>query len=103
VQIDPTAMLALVHDHPRLAIRPYPAHWVRELSLRDDLRVLVRPVRPEDEPLYDDFFAAVSAEDLRLRFFSSARRFSHSFIARLTSLIMPAAWRSSRCASQTEI
>lgn len=68
------------------AVRPYPAEWQRRLVLRDGWEVLVRPMRPDDEPLLFDFFHHVTAEDLRLRFFSSVRDFSHSFIARLTQL-----------------
>ena len=46
----------------------------------------MRPVRPEDEPLYRSFFARVSQEDLRLRFFAPVKDFSHAFIARLTQI-----------------
>ena len=48
--------------------------------------MLVRPVRPEDEPLYPPFFAAVTQEDLRLRFFAPVKEFSHEFIARFTQI-----------------
>jgi len=43
-------------------------------------------MRPEDEPLFDAFFKHVTIEDLRLRFFHAVKKFSHSFIARLTQL-----------------
>jgi acetyltransferase len=43
-------------------------------------------VRPEDEPLYGPFFAAVTQQDLRLRFFAPMKEFGHSFIARLTQI-----------------
>ncbi len=43
--------------HPRFAIRPYPKQWERHVSLADGSAILVRPVRPEDEPLYGPFFA----------------------------------------------
>jgi acetyltransferase len=48
--------------------------------------VLVRPVRPEDERLYAAFFARVTPDDLRLRFFTLIKEFSHTFIARMTQL-----------------
>ena len=70
----------------RLAVRPYPSQWEGELALRDGSRVLVRPMRPEDEPAVHRFLARVTAEDLRLRFFHAMKEFSHSFIARLTQL-----------------
>jgi hypothetical protein len=44
---------------------------------------LVRPVRPEDEPLYGPFFAAVTPQDLRLRFFAPVKELGHTFLARL--------------------
>ncbi len=72
--------------HPRLAIRPYPQEWERQAVLKDGTAILVRPVRPEDEPLYGPFFAAVTAHDLRLRFFAPIKEFGHSFVARLTQI-----------------
>ena len=46
--------------HPRFAVRPYPKEWERHVALRDGTKIFVRPVRPEDEPLYGPFFAAVT-------------------------------------------
>ena len=68
------------------AIRPYPAEWERRTALRDGTQILVRPVRPEDEPLYGPFFAAVTPQDLRLRFFAPVKEFGHAFIARFTQI-----------------
>jgi acetyltransferase len=73
-------------EHPRFAIRPYPEEWERHVTLRDGTRVLVRPVRPEDEPLYGPFFAAVTPQDLRLRFFAPVKEFGHAFVARFTQI-----------------
>ena len=72
--------------HPRFAIRPYPKEWERRVRLREGTEILVRPVRPEDEPLYGPFFAAVTQQDLRLRFFAPVKEFGHSFIARFTQI-----------------
>jgi acetyltransferase len=72
--------------NPRFAIRPYPTEWVRHMQLRDGTAIVVRPVRPEDEPLYGPFFAAVTPNDLRLRFFAPVKDFSHAFVARLTQI-----------------
>jgi acetyltransferase len=72
--------------HPRFAIRPYPKQWERHVTLADGTAIFVRPVRPEDEPLYGPFFAAVTALDLRMRFFAPVKEFTHAFIARLTQI-----------------
>ena len=72
--------------HSRFAIRPYPKEWERSYPSFNGLRLLVRPVRPEDEGLYREFFRHVTEDDLRLRFFAPVREFSHTFIARLTQI-----------------
>jgi acetyltransferase len=72
--------------HPRFAIRPYPKEWERHVMLRDGTAILIRPIRPEDEALYAPFFAEVTEQDLRLRFFAPIKEFSHAFVARLTQL-----------------
>jgi acetyltransferase len=68
------------------AVRPYPSQWQRHLEVKDGWRVLVRPIRPEDEPLIHEFLHHVTSHDLRLRFFAPMKEFSHEFIARLTQL-----------------
>ena len=58
--------------------------WERHFTLPDGRAVFVRPLRPEDEPLYPPFLAAVTPEDMRLRLFAPVRNFGHAFIARFT-------------------
>jgi acetyltransferase len=72
--------------NPRFAIRPYPTDWERHLALPDGTRIFVRPIRPEDEALYPAFLAAVTQDDLRLRFFAPIRDFGHELIARFTQI-----------------
>lgn len=69
----------------RLAIRPYP----RELEERVDFAgrsLLLRPIRPEDEGAYREFFAALQPEDIRFRFFSLLKELPRSQIARATQI-----------------
>ena len=54
----------------RLAIAPYPQDLASTEVLRDGTGLRVRPLRPEDEPLLHGLTAHMSAEDLRLRFFT---------------------------------
>ena len=70
----------------RFAIRPYPKEWERRYASGHGLRLVVRPVRPEDEGLYEGFFRNVTGDDLRLRFFVPVKEFGHAFIARLTQI-----------------
>jgi acetyltransferase len=70
----------------RLSIRPYPKQWERHVELKDRSKLLVRPVRPEDESLYPPFLERVTQHDLRLRCFAPVKDFSHRFIARFTQI-----------------
>jgi acetyltransferase len=72
--------------HSRFAIRPYPRQWERRMRATDGTPLMVRPIRPEDEELMRRFFAHVTPEDLRLRFFAPVKDIGHAFIARLTQL-----------------
>lgn len=54
------------YDH--LALRPYPEEYVREASLRDGTPVLLRPIKPEDEPLWLDLLGSCSRESIYMRF-----------------------------------
>jgi acetyltransferase len=51
-----------------LAIRPYPEEFVRSAQLRDGTEVVLRPIKPEDEPIWNQFHASCSVESLRSRF-----------------------------------
>ncbi len=86
VAVAPSRSLHKGRGHPRFAILPYPKEWERTVPLNDGASMFVRPVRPEDDHLFREFFTHVSDEDLRLRFFQAVRHFSHEFIARLTQL-----------------
>jgi acetyltransferase len=54
---------------PRPAIRPYPARYVVPWTTRTGMRVLIRPIRPEDEPAIVKFHAMLSDQSVYLRYF----------------------------------
>lgn len=70
----------------RLAIRPYPKNLEEILSLPDGSTILLRPVRPEDEPAFQDLFSRMSPEDIRMRFFAPKSALSHVSAARMTQI-----------------
>ncbi|MDE2578197.1 MAG: bifunctional acetate--CoA ligase family protein/GNAT family N-acetyltransferase [Hyphomicrobiales bacterium] len=74
------------HSNRRFAVAPYPKDEEREVVLKNGKRIFVRPVRPEDEETYKDFFEHVPPNDLRLRFFAPVKAFTHAFLARLTQI-----------------
>ncbi len=54
---------------PRPAIRPYPTRYVSHGKLKDGRDVLIRPIRPEDEPLMRSFHESLSLQSVYLRYF----------------------------------
>jgi len=79
---DPTLSAACL---PRPAIRPYPAHYIREWNL-DGGPVTIRPIRPEDEPLMVRFHETLSERSVYLRYFFSlslSARVEHDRLVRI--------------------
>jgi acetyltransferase len=70
----------------RLAISPYPKELESSETLRDGTRLVLRPVRPEDEPILQDLAAQMNPEDLRLRFFTPIKGLPHPLAARLSQI-----------------
>jgi acetyltransferase len=54
---------------PRTAIRPYPSHYIWRWTTKNGTPVVIRPIRPEDEPLMVKFHEAVSDRSVYLRYF----------------------------------
>jgi acetyltransferase len=54
---------------PRAAIRPYPAQYVFRWTMKDGREVVIRPIRPEDEPLMAEFHGTLSESTVYLRYF----------------------------------
>lgn len=70
----------------RLAILPYPKELEETLVLPDGRSLLIRPIRPEDEPDFQKIFASLSPEDIRLRFLHVMKILPHDQAARLTQI-----------------
>jgi len=85
LRIEPSEV-EMAGPNPNLAIRPYPNQWERWIATDNGYRVFVRPIKPADEHLYEDFVAKLSREDIRFRFLTPRKEFSHKFIARLTQI-----------------
>ena len=73
-------------DRSRLAIRPYPRELEETIALEGIGRVLMRPIRPEDEPSHYEFLSRLTPEDIRMRFFGQVKALPHSQMARLTQI-----------------
>ena len=64
-------------QYPHLVITPYPTRYIVAWTLPDGSALLFRPIKPEDEPLIDELYAAISEESFRGRFFQASKHASH--------------------------
>jgi acetyltransferase len=70
---------------PRSAIRPYPSRYVAHWHAKDGMPVVIRPIRPEDEPAMAKFHETLSDRSVYLRFFHLEKlssRIAHSRLLR---------------------
>jgi acetyltransferase len=70
----------------RLVIRPYPRELEESLTTKDGRSLLLRPIRPEDEPPLRAAFATLTSEEMRFRFHVPLKTISHVMAARFTQI-----------------
>jgi acetyltransferase len=64
-------------QYPHLVITPYPTRHVLPWTLPDGEEMILRPIKPEDEPLMEEMYTTISEESFRGRFFQAAKYASH--------------------------
>jgi acetyltransferase len=75
-----------VCDLPRPAIRPYPTQYITTWTDEDGTQVVIRPIRPEDEPLLVKFHGTLSERSVSLRYFHAMKltaRVAHERLTRI--------------------
>ena len=65
-----------------LAIRPYPQRYVRRETLASGDPVILRPIKPEDEPMWHDLVASCSTETIWFRFRYLFKQTTHEMATR---------------------
>jgi len=72
--------------HAHLVISPYPRKYETRWSLRTGDEVLLRPIKPEDEPLWLEMFRGFSEESIRYRFFQVIKNTPHEMRVRYCNI-----------------
>jgi acetyltransferase len=72
--------------YSHMAIHPYPVHLIQEWTLADDQRVTVRPIKPEDADMVQEFVRSMSDESRYYRFMDTIRELSPSMLVRFTQI-----------------
>jgi acetyltransferase len=71
---------------PRPAIRPYPIRYISSWTAKHGSRLVLRPIRPEDEPLLVTFHSTLSERTVSLRYFHTMKlstRVAHERLTRI--------------------
>jgi len=72
--------------HRHLVIMPYPVKYITPWRLKDGTEVLLRPIRPEDEPMEAELISGLSEETSRFRFFQPIRNITHEMLVRYCNI-----------------
>ncbi len=86
ISIDKDLMFKKVEPHEHLVISPYPKKYEMLWKLRDGRTVLLRPIKPEDEPLWLEMFQNFSEESIRYRFFQIIKDTPHEVRVRYCNI-----------------
>ena len=71
---------------PHLVISPYPQHFERHDLTDLDMPLFIRPIKPEDAPLFTDLFNTLTPTSIYYRFFSVVKTLSPEILARFTQI-----------------
>ncbi len=86
IAIDKDAICRKLEPHEHMVISPYPKKYEMIWTLNDGQEVLLRPIKPEDEPLWLDMFQGFSEESIRYRFFEILRDTPHEVVVRYCNI-----------------
>ena len=82
IVLDHEALTEPVKRYSHLAIRPYPEEFTHRAKLNDGREVLLRPIKPEDEPRWHAMLNACSRQSLWFRFRHLFRETTHAMATR---------------------
>ena len=77
IVIDPKKVFTKLEPHQHLVVTPYPTKYETMWRLQDGRTVILRPIKPEDEPLWLEMFQNFSEESIRYRFFQILKDTPH--------------------------
>lgn len=82
VVVDRELAVHAVRPYQHLAIRPYPDEFVTERQMKDGTPVILRPIKPEDEPMWHELLASCSTQSLWFRFSYLFKQTTHEMATR---------------------
>jgi acetyltransferase len=77
IVIDKDKVCKKFEPHEHMVISPYPKKYEILWLLKNGQEVLLRPIKPEDEPMWLEMFQSFSEESIRYRFFQMLKDTPH--------------------------
>jgi acetyltransferase len=86
ITVDKSKVFKKFEPHEQLVISPYPKKYETPWKLRNGQEVLLRPIKPEDEPMWLEMFQSFSEESIRYRFFQILKDTPHEVRVRYCNI-----------------
>lgn len=86
VVLDNAMPLKKEFPYAHLVISPYPEKYQKQVQMKNGMNALLRPIRPEDEPLEAEMFERLSKQSIYYRFMGYIPKVSHDFLIRFTQI-----------------
>ncbi len=80
------ACLDYTSSYPHLIITPYPTRYIMTWRMTDGTEVLLRPIKPEDEPMEHEMLMSLSEKTMRERFFQAIKHITHEMHIRFCNI-----------------
>ncbi len=68
IVVDKKLLETPAKEYSHLILRPYPESLIKEATLKDGTKITLRPIKPEDEPMWLEMLASCSKESIYHRF-----------------------------------
>ncbi len=72
--------------YSHMSIHPYPAHLIQDWEQPDGRTITIRPIRPEDADMEQEFVKNLSEESKYSRFMDTLRELTQSMLVRFTQI-----------------
>ncbi|HLO63115.1 MAG TPA: GNAT family N-acetyltransferase, partial [Azonexus sp.] len=72
--------------YAHMSIYPYPVHLIQEWQMNDGQVVTIRPIRPEDADMEQEFVKNMSDESRYYRFMDTLRELTQTMLVRFTQI-----------------
>jgi acetyltransferase len=86
ITVDKERVFRKFEPHEHMVISPYPKKYEILWTLKNGREVLLRPIKPEDEPLWLEMFQSFSDESIRYRFFQILKDTPHEVRVRYCNI-----------------